>query len=164
MNGKTFLIKWRDALAASDLPPSARLVGFVLSIHMDAEGGSCFPSTRLLADETGLARNTVMGAVDELEDNGLLEVERGGGHRASRYQAVLPNGSASEPNDAAARNGFGSPTEPSLVQPVSRSGSPTEPEDAHEDAQVGRSTNGSPKGDPLAATASRRGAQRDFFR
>lgn len=91
MSGKSFLIAWRDALVASEVGASARLVGFVLSTHMNGSGGSCYPGIRLLGEETRLARQTVIDGVRELERAGLIEVERGAGTRSSSYQAILPS-------------------------------------------------------------------------
>lgn len=60
---------------------------------MSERGDSCFPSTRKLADETGLARSTVILALDGLEAAGFLHVIRPktkGRGRYNRYEARVP--------------------------------------------------------------------------
>jgi hypothetical protein len=84
------VIAWRDAVVASDLPASSRLVLLVLSTHMNAAGGSCHPGTRRLAQESGLSRNTVLDALKACIDDGWLEVEPGIGRRTNAYTAALP--------------------------------------------------------------------------
>jgi hypothetical protein len=114
VSGKTFLIEWRATLLASPVGSSARLVGLVLSTHMDASGGSCWPSIRLLREETRLSRNTIVDAVRDLEAAGLLVVERGSGTRSNRYRALIPSSTRIEPQDGAADADDGS----SAVEPV----------------------------------------------
>jgi DNA-binding transcriptional regulator GbsR (MarR family) len=101
VSGKTFLIAWRDELVASEVGSSARLVGFILSVHMNGRGGSCFPGIRLLCKETRLSRQTVIAAVRELEAAGLITVKRGAGTRSSEYQAVRPSVTRNRPLAAA---------------------------------------------------------------
>jgi predicted ArsR family transcriptional regulator len=74
----------------STVSSSARLVGFVLSTHMDIHGGSCFPSITRLQKESGLGRSTVCRSLDELERTGLVERHRGGRGRPTRYRAASP--------------------------------------------------------------------------
>ena len=40
----SFLMRWRSALMASEHRAVVKLVGFVLSTHMNGDGGSCWPS------------------------------------------------------------------------------------------------------------------------
>src|SRR5258705_3771981 len=55
--------------------------------------GERVPSTRVLADELGLARNTVARAYDDLLSEGFLTGRRGSG----TYVALLGNASQPEP-------------------------------------------------------------------
>jgi DNA-binding MarR family transcriptional regulator len=89
---------------------------------MNSDGGSCFPGLNLLIRETRLARATIVAAIRELEEGGLLEVARRPG-RVNRYRATS---SAGELVDQ-----FSSRTAP--VQPVNGTSSASEPEDAQED-------------------------------
>lgn len=89
------LFRWREAIQKSDLKPVCRLVAYALSMHMNGDCGSCFPSQSTLARETGLSTRAVQMAIAELERRGYLRVERGGspkgGKRAvSRYVGTLP--------------------------------------------------------------------------
>lgn len=77
-------------ILASDLGASARLVAFVLSTHMNAAGGSCFPSLTTISRESGYARSTVCDALSRLERARLIERVRGGPHRPTRYRATSP--------------------------------------------------------------------------
>jgi hypothetical protein len=61
------LIEWRAQVIASELGSSARLVALVLSLHMDRNGGSCFPSITTLQREASLARSTVCNALKEID-------------------------------------------------------------------------------------------------
>jgi predicted ArsR family transcriptional regulator len=85
---RSALIEWRTMILASDLGSSARLVAFVLSTHMDRNGGSCFPSITTIQREAKLGRSTVCRALDELERSKLLERARGGRGRPTRYRAT----------------------------------------------------------------------------
>jgi Helix-turn-helix domain len=69
---------WRKRVAASQLDDKAKAVLHALALHMDALGGSCFPSQGTLARETSLSRWTVARALrraDPGEERGRL-VER----------------------------------------------------------------------------------------
>jgi Helix-turn-helix domain len=150
VSGRSFLIQWRDALTASALSPPARHVGHVLTTHMNRQGGSCFPSTRLLAAETGYAPNTVAAAINELESEGFVRVARGGGRRPNQYQAVLPNVSAGETKPRPDSSAYVSVGASLMSQPLRGSASPTATEDAHRGRSGGRSTDVSPNGDTSA--------------
>lgn len=67
MNPLTTLNALRDAA----LPPYAKLVGMVLTSHADASGRS-WPSLRTLQSECGIARNTVLAALADLEARGIV--------------------------------------------------------------------------------------------
>lgn len=90
------LFTWRSALTceASPLNSSQRLVGLVLSLHMNEVGASCFPGHDRLAHETGLHRVTVTRAVRDLERRGFLRItarDRADGQFTTHdYEAVIP--------------------------------------------------------------------------
>ena len=83
---------WRGALAASDLPWKAKLVGgFGLANYMSSRGTNAFPSLVTLADDCSVSKSTVAEALALLVGEGWLVKEAGGGrgHR-SAYEAVIP--------------------------------------------------------------------------
>lgn len=90
------LFSWRGMIAKSKLPPSAKLVAFTLSLHMNEAGGSCFPSVETLAAETSMARRTVFYAIKQLRVEGWLICHRRfsevGQQRTNVYEAVIPMG------------------------------------------------------------------------
>lgn len=73
----------------SGLTPTERLVGLTLSLHMDRDGGSCWPSLTTLANETGLSRRTVIRALNTLDAEGYIKRARGGPGRPTRYEGSL---------------------------------------------------------------------------
>lgn len=87
---------WRSALVKSLDCSTCKLVGLVLSLHMNEIGGSAFPSNRLLSEETSLGISTIREHLnDHLHALGWLRlVERGGTRsgtvRANAWQAVMP--------------------------------------------------------------------------
>ena len=85
---------WRTAILHSDLHASCRLTLLVLSCHMNEVGGSCFPSIKTLATETGMERKAVMRAIRHAIDKGWLSKEQGrlSGQkwRQNFYTAQLP--------------------------------------------------------------------------
>lgn len=86
------LYTWRSAIVESDLKPVVRHVALTMSLHMNERGGSCFPKTATVIEETGLARSTVIGAQRELEDGGWLVKVKGGNGRGDRveWEARIP--------------------------------------------------------------------------
>lgn len=51
------------------------LVFWVLTAHLFKGKDYCFPSLRVLQDETRLSKNTVLKGIKELKDLGYLEVQ-----------------------------------------------------------------------------------------
>jgi hypothetical protein len=93
VSGRALVHRWREALVRdSDLDSTARLVGFVISTHMQPDGSGAFPSTATIATEAGLGSSarTVIKAVRDLEQAGFLHVTRSKGRHSHRYLAVLP--------------------------------------------------------------------------
>ena len=88
------LFSWRGAIMSGDseLTPSQRLVAMALSLHMSDKGSSCFPSTRLLCEHTGLSKPAVIKARHALVDKGWLIMKVGGGRQSNVYTAVVPPG------------------------------------------------------------------------
>lgn len=59
-------------------------VGIALSTFMNSDG-ECYPSRAALAERCGLKPNKISEAVADLEERGLIVVERGPG-RGNRYR------------------------------------------------------------------------------
>ena len=76
-------------ILASELGPSARLVAFVLSTHMDRNGGSCFPSITTIQRETGYGARPFAARSTELERAGLDRAAPGRRDRPTRYAALV---------------------------------------------------------------------------
>ena len=94
-DGSCFRDRWRDLVASADGPPSAttRHVLITLSLHMDGDGGQCFPSTRLLAERTGVSERVVCAHLALAADGGWIRKGRrpgasGQGWRRNEYQAM----------------------------------------------------------------------------
>jgi hypothetical protein len=94
----SFRFRWRKAITTSSLTATQRHVAHVLGLHMNSDGGSCYPSIALIALETGYSRRAVQYGLRVLEAKGWIRREAGGkkGGRGlehtSRYQARIPRG------------------------------------------------------------------------
>lgn len=85
-------VDWRGALAASDLPSMAKLVGgFGLANYMSSRGTNAFPSLETLAADCSVAKSTVAENLRLLVEAGWLTKTAGGGrgHRTA-YEATIP--------------------------------------------------------------------------
>lgn len=87
-------LAWMRAVRDSDLESTMKHVLLTLGTRMDPDGGSCYPSTRTLAADTGLSRRTVEKHLRSAEERGWLRRERAGhsgqGWRRNRYVPVTP--------------------------------------------------------------------------
>jgi hypothetical protein len=89
------LFNWRKATISKCGPkPTTRLLLLTLSVHMDGNGGSCFPSTRKLAEETGLSERTVCTHLEIAEKEGWIKKMKQGltgrSWKRHSYQAAIP--------------------------------------------------------------------------
>jgi hypothetical protein len=88
------LLSWRLAIQKTDLPATTRLVLLNLSIYMNGEGESCFPSTRRQAADTGLSERAVITHLDRAVQAGFLQKQprglRGSRWKAHEYKLLLP--------------------------------------------------------------------------
>src|SRR4051812_20641124 len=53
------LFEWRKEIAASELSSTRKLIAWTLSLHMDRDGDSCFPSQARVAREASLSERAV---------------------------------------------------------------------------------------------------------
>ncbi|MBM6427871.1 helix-turn-helix domain-containing protein [Burkholderia contaminans] len=87
---------WRHAIINSELPPTTRHVLLTLSCHVNDAGEPAYPSTALLAAETGLSERAVVTHLRDAAGLGWLTVEKHGygGQRWARnqYYPRLPDG------------------------------------------------------------------------
>lgn len=108
---------WRGGVIKSDLPSTTRHVLLTLSCHFNDAGEACYPSTRLLAEETGLSERAVITHLIRARELGWLIVSKHGfaGQRWSRNQYVpsfpegtearsVPSGKGAEPDAKKALN------------------------------------------------------------
>lgn len=88
---------WRASLTESDLTPSARLVGFALSLYINEKTRSAFPSAATLAKDTGLCLRTVRTSLADLVNAGFLTIThhggapKGGVRTSNTYLASIPD-------------------------------------------------------------------------
>jgi len=80
------------------LSGSAVKVYLVVGMHADFTTGWAYPSVRTIARQTGMCRQTILDAIDELRAGGLLELHKVAG-RSTAYRVV--------------RGGFAAPSTPS---------------------------------------------------
>ena len=84
------LNEWRRAVMSKSGGPRCKFTRYVLlalSLHMDLSGGSCFPSTKLLAQECDMSRKTVERYLRKAVQLGWVErSNRGEGQSWRRYQ------------------------------------------------------------------------------
>lgn len=95
------LFTWRTSITESGLSAVARHVALTLALYMSDKGDSAFPSMETLADDTGLAKSTVVKAIRILEEAGYLIVmrapgKRGGRTRVNHYRATIPRRTVTE--------------------------------------------------------------------
>jgi DNA-binding Lrp family transcriptional regulator len=89
------LFTWRSSVASEHGPhPTLRHILLTLSLHMNERGGSCFPSQKTLATETGLSERAVRDRLKEAEKQGwLIRQHRdvsGQGWRRYEYRTQTP--------------------------------------------------------------------------
>ncbi|MFD1557064.1 helix-turn-helix domain-containing protein [Paraburkholderia silviterrae] len=87
---------WRQAIINSTLPPTTRFVLLTLSCHINDAGEPAYPSTALLADETGLSERAVVTHLRDAAALGWLTVTKHGygGQKWARnqYYPRVPEG------------------------------------------------------------------------
>jgi hypothetical protein len=84
----SFLMRWRDAVAESDLSSSAKLTAHTLSTAMSADG-ECWPGKQWIGRRSSLSERTVYATTRELEAAGFLKVNWSRGQSSHRYTATI---------------------------------------------------------------------------
>jgi len=84
------LFRWRKAIMNSNLPSTQRYVLHVVGFHMNGDGGECFPSTKLLARETGLSERTVVTHLMDARKKGWLRVTERREGKAWKHHSYTP--------------------------------------------------------------------------
>lgn len=69
---------WKDAVVSSQLEPNTKFILLVLSLYMDAKGGSCYPTIDTLVKDSSLARATVIKHLALAEQAGFIRKKRHG--------------------------------------------------------------------------------------
>lgn len=148
------LFDWRSAVASTVGPesPITRHVLLTISLHMSPKGDSCFPSVRLLAEETGLARTTVMKHLEIAADTGWIQKEErphrnGQGWRRMEYMATTPIG-LEERMKTAIEKGGPPDGPPSERGPSGDEGGPPDSEKVVHQADLSSSVNSSKRFTP----------------
>ena len=111
MSAQPFVLQWRLAVVGDNGPPSGvRHVLLTLSLYMDGEGGSCFPSIRELERATALAEKTVRTHLAAAEQAGWITRKfrgrsAGQAWRSYEYVARIPEEGAVNITGASATKG-----------------------------------------------------------
>jgi hypothetical protein len=89
--------EWRELFASEHGPKDAgtRLVLFVLALHMNQAGGSCFPSQKTIAERSGLSERSVRTHLTNAEKAGWLKIgqqsQKGQAWFVHNYVATFPD-------------------------------------------------------------------------
>jgi hypothetical protein len=90
------LFEFRKAICSELGPDSAtkRLILLVLSIYMDKDGSSCFPSIKTISRDARLSERAISANLSLLSDEGwIIKIDRwvsGRGWRHLQYKASVP--------------------------------------------------------------------------
>lgn len=119
---------WREAILASNLSCTTKLVLLTLSCHMNDMGQSCFPSVRLLAKESSLSKQSVLTHLALARVEGWITVtEHGfGGQNWRRHEYVIgfPNEAQNSHTDEGGKRGV-PPLYEKVVNVVDEGGQPS---------------------------------------
>ena len=98
---------WRAGIIKSNLPSTTRHVLLTLSCHFNDAGEACYPSTRLLAEETGLSERAVITHLANARALGWLRVSKHGfaGQEWARNQYTPSFPEGTEPRSAPSEKG-----------------------------------------------------------
>lgn len=80
------LLRWRRAIMQSGLSATTRHVLLTLSCFMNSTGGDCYPTTRQVAEATGLSERAVCTHIASAKEKGWLRVSVRDGRTWKRHQ------------------------------------------------------------------------------
>jgi len=92
---RPFVLQWRSAVFASDLPSTAKLVLLTLAEFADKNGANCWPSLPMIAKRASLNERSVRRALDDVEPLGWIQRSKKGAERGwalSVYRLTMPSG------------------------------------------------------------------------
>ena len=113
----------RAVLASTGASAHERLVMMAFLLHRNGDSGRCDPSVVGLAEETGLARRTVLRTIGALEGRGWIRASRSPGLR-TQYALHPPTGATQSPVSESHR----CQTDTGVVSESHRSGATQSPE------------------------------------
>lgn len=109
------------ALTIAPLSSDAKAVGGALFDHFNTKTGQCDPSQGSLARRLGIARRTIIDAIDELVRFGLFaRLKHGGNGYRSAYKPNFPQASLMVADFERRRKAGVAPAETSLLHPKNR--------------------------------------------
>lgn len=91
----------RMVRAANQLSSTAKVVAAALAERHNCATGQCNPGYKTLMDDTGLARQTISDAMQELEQFGVIERNREKDNDSFEYILTLPSRPMRAPRDVA---------------------------------------------------------------
>lgn len=165
MTASPLLFRWRDALFASDLTSTTRLVLLTLSCHGDTDGADIRPGTRTLARKTGLSRRAVMDHLQAAERSGWIRRrelgrDRGQGWKRHGYELVIPAKVVNEGDHEGGERE--SPPSPERGEPHAQGGEPDDTKVVNEGDHTSSvdlsKTSPPPEGESADADPDRMGA------
>jgi hypothetical protein len=90
-----------EIIQSEELTIYQKMMYIVLCSHAN-QSNTCFPSYETLAREVGCCRNKAITIISELEEMGLIKIERAktpkGNHKSNSYEIVVDNCSDSIPD------------------------------------------------------------------
>lgn len=94
---------WRHAIVKSDLPPTTRHVLLTISVFMNDAGDGCYPTTKQLAEATGLSERAVCEHIARASSSGWLSISvhgfKGQKWKNHQYEAAWPEVEGTDPDD-----------------------------------------------------------------
>ena len=95
---------WQHAVADSDLPATTRHVLLTIALYMNKFGGGSYPTTKTLAEKTGLSERAVCTHIQVAKEHGFLTIKKhgfGGRNWANNeYAAAFPDDEQGTERDA----------------------------------------------------------------
>lgn len=118
-------------LRSTTLSASAKLVWMALAGHLGPDGTEVWPSMTRLSRQTGLAKNTVLRAVEALKNASLIVVVRQTLGKSNIYRIMQPQAGLFD--EKPAENQSGKPTGEASEKPAE----PVEPDDYQSEKPTG---------------------------